>query len=338
VTSPPHREGLSEYGYKQSMNIGAGIAFGLVAALCWGVADFCARGSSRTGGTFLTLFYVEIIATLGMLALNLPLGLISFAHATSGMVALAIVINLAILGGAVLLYRAFAIGTLSLVSPIAASFAAITALLSLLGGEQANPLQLVGIVLTVVGVTVASTVPASSADNAEAHGPKASGRAGRWRLAPGLVEALGAMLIFGVCYWALRFPVAALGGTTTVFIAKLADTVVVVLIALAGLLLYRLRGHTHKDGATERASWYVIRRPARAFWPWVVGVALLDTAANVAYNIGITVSLTAVVSVISSLFSAVTVLLAWVFLRERLARWQWAGVGAILVGIVLVSA
>ena len=319
------------------MNIGAGIAFGLVAALCWGVADFCARGSSRTGGTFLTLFYVEIIATLGMLALNLPLGLISFAHATPGMVALAIVINLAILGGAALLYRAFAIGTLSLVSPIAASFAAVTALLSLLTGERANPLQLVGIVLTVVGVTVASTVPASSADNAEANMSKGQAAVGRWRMAPGLVEALGAMLVFGVCYWALRFPVAALGGTTTVFIAKLADMVVLMLIAAVGLLVHRLRGwRIRAKGAG--VPWYVIGKPAGVFWPWVVGVAVLDTAANVAYNLGITVSLTAVVSVISSLFSAVTVLLAWVFLRERLARWQWAGVGAILVGILLVSA
>ena len=77
----------------------------LVLRLVWwrrsaGASPIFARGSSRTGGTFLTLFYVEIIATLGMLALNLPLGLISFAHATPGMVALAIVINLAILGGA----------------------------------------------------------------------------------------------------------------------------------------------------------------------------------------------------------------------------------------------
>ena len=318
------------------MNIGAGIAFGLVAALCWGVADFCARGSSRTGGTFLTLFYVEIIATLGMLALNLPLGLISFARATPGMVALAIVINLAILGGAALLYRAFAIGTLSLVSPIAASFAAVTAMLALVSGERANLLQLVGIALTVVGVTVVSTVPASSTD-ADMHKMADAPHAGRWRMAPGLVEALGAMLIFGVCYWALRFPVAGLGGTTTVFIAKLADTVVVMLIALAGLLVYRLRGHARLDGPSKHVPWYVIRRPARAFWPWVLGVALLDTAANVAYNVGITVSLTTVVSVISSLFSAVTVLLAWVFLRERLARLQWAGVGAILVGILFVS-
>ncbi len=319
------------------MNIGAGIVFGLVAALCWGVADFCARGSSRTGGTFLTLFYVEIIATLGMLALNLPLGLISFAHATPGNVALAIVINLAILGGAALLYRAFAIGTLSLVSPIAASFAAVTALLALLNGEQANPLQLVGIVMTVAGVTVASTAPASTTDNAEQRAKAAALHVGRWRLAPGLVEALGAMLVFGICYWTLRFPVAALGGTTTVFISKVADMVVLTLIALVGLVLYRLRSRGSRERRSGSAPWYVIRRPARSFWLWVVPVALLDTAANVAYNLGITVSLIAVVSVISSLFSAVTVLMAWVFLRERLARWQWAGVGAILVGIALVS-
>ena len=322
------------------MNIGGGIAFGLVAALCWGVADFCARGSARTGGTFLTLFYVEILATLGMLLLNLPLGLISFAHATPGMVAPAVVINLAILGGAALLYRAFAIGTLSIVSPIAASFAALTALLSLLTGERAHAPQLLGIALTVAGVTLASAVPAATTDGADSHEAKATmpvmPARRRWGLAPGLVEALGAMAVFGVCYWALRYPVAQLGGVTTVFIAKVADMVVVLLIALAGWALYRLR-RRGRTAAREGVPWYVIHMPAPPFWLWAVAVAVLDTAANVAYNLGITISLTAVVSVISSLFSAVTVLLAWLFLRERLARWQWAGVAAILVGIALVS-
>ncbi|HET9979525.1 MAG TPA: DMT family transporter [Ktedonobacterales bacterium] len=321
------------------MNIGSGIAFGLVAALCWGVADFCARGSSRSGGTFLTLFYVEIIATLGMLLVNLPLGLISFAHATLGMVALAVVINLAILVGATLLYRAFAIGTLSIVSPVAASFAALTALLSLLTGERAHAPQLLGIALTVAGVTLASTVPSSAASGgAETHEAKAATTArGHRGLAPGLVEALSAMVVFGVCYWALRYPVAALGGVTVVFISKVADMVVMLLIAGAGLALYRMRTRGKPDTQENSAPWYVIHKPAPSFWLWVIGVALLDTAANVAYNLGITISLTAVVSVISSLFSAVTVLLAWVFLRERLARWQWAGVAAILVGIALVS-
>ena len=322
------------------MNIGGGIAFGLVAALCWGVADFCARGSSRSGGTFLTLFYVEIIATAGLLLLNAPLRLISFAHAAPGMVALAVVVNLAILAGAALLYRAFAIGTLSIVSPVAASFAALTALLSLLTGERAHALQLLGIALTVAGVTLASTVPAATTDAAESFEAKVGAAAHdgrRRRLAPGLVEALSAMVIFGVCYWALRYPVAALGGVTVVFISKVADMTILLLIALTGWALHRLRARSGAATASS-APWYVIRRPASSsFWFWVIGVALLDTAANIAYNLGITISLTAVVSVISSLFSAVTVLLAWVFLRERLARWQWAGVATILVGIMLVS-
>lgn len=318
------------------MNIGSGIAFGLVAALFWGVADFCARGSSRTGGTFLTLFYVEIIATFGLL-LTIPFGLISFAHATPDIVALAILINWAILGGAALLYRAFAIGTLSLISPIAASFAAVTAVLALLTGERANPLQLVGIVLTVAGVTLASTVPATTADSAEDYARKAAMPARRRQLAPGLVEALLAMLIFGVCYWALRYPVSALGGSTTVFISKVADMVLLFAIALVGLLVNRLRGRRSASTLNEHAPWYALRKPPRAFWLWMLPVAIFDTSANIAYNLGISTSLTAVVSVISSLFSAVTVLMAWVFLRERLARWQWVGVAAILAGIALVS-
>ena len=41
--------------------------------------------------------------------------------------------------------------------------------------------------------------------------------------------------------------------------------------------------------------------------------------------------------VIGSLFSAVTVFLAWIVLRERLERTQWLGIFLIFIGIVLVS-
>jgi uncharacterized membrane protein len=45
----------------------------------------------------------------------------------------------------------------------------------------------------------------------------------------------------------------------------------------------------------------------------------------------------AVVTVIGSLFSAVTVFLAGIVLRERLERTQWLGIFLIFIGIVLVS-
>ena len=150
-------------------------------------------------------------------------------------------------------------------------------------------------------------------------------------LAPGLVEALGALLLFGVGYWALRYVVGPLGGYTTAFIGKAADLVALAVFGLTASLILARRA------PGRAASFQIAARPAPRFLLWVVPNALLDTAANVAYNLGIAGSLTSIVSVISSLFAAVTVLLAWIFLHERLTRWQWLGIAAIFAGVALVS-
>lgn len=318
-----------------------GILFGLVAALCWGTADYCARFAARAGGTYRTLLYIQVVAVLALLAAGLPTGLLRLAHLSAAVVLLTAGIQLVIMLGAALLYRAFAIGTLALVSPIAASYAALTALLSLLSGEHPAVPQLLGIALTLCGVVLASTVsshpkPAFSqsapSPASVAPLPAAVGRGwGRGPLAPGLVEALGALLLFGVGYWALRFVVGPLGGYTTAFVGKAADLVALVVFGLVASRVLARR-------APARAVVYqVATRPARLFLFWVIPNALLDTAANVAYNLGIAGSLTSIVSVISSLFAAVTVLLAWIFLRERLTRWQWLGVAVIFAGVALVS-
>jgi drug/metabolite transporter (DMT)-like permease len=41
--------------------------------------------------------------------------------------------------------------------------------------------------------------------------------------------------------------------------------------------------------------------------------------------------------VLSSLYGAVTVALAAIFLREHISRWQWAGIVSIFAGIYLIS-
>jgi drug/metabolite transporter (DMT)-like permease len=80
-----------------------------------------------------------------------------------------------------------------------------------------------------------------------------------------------------------------------------------------------------------------IERPTGA-WGWVIGIAVFDSGAFAAYNAGVAGALTSVVSVICSLYSAVTMLLAFVFLRERLSVFQWAAVGLVFLGIAMVSA
>jgi drug/metabolite transporter (DMT)-like permease len=80
----------------------------------------------------------------------------------------------------------------------------------------------------------------------------------------------------------------------------------------------------------------IVLLPAGLRWR-LCWIATLSTVAFIAFNVGTQVANTAIVAPLSSLSSAVTVLLAWLLLRDRLALWQWVGVAIILSGVVLVS-
>jgi drug/metabolite transporter (DMT)-like permease len=63
----------------------------------------------------------------------------------------------------------------------------------------------------------------------------------------------------------------------------------------------------------------------------------LDTAAFALSNLGMRIEQVAVVSVLGSLYGAVTVALAAAFLKERIAPMQWTGIAAIFLGVALMN-
>ncbi len=308
-----------------------GVALGLLAAVCWGVADFCIRGATQAAGTFRTLYFDQFVALLFLGVAIAPWYPLTLKSVAPVWILAAAGLNLVILAGAALLYRAFAIGSLSVISPIAASFGAIVTALALLSGEQPNPAQLTGIVITLVGVTLAGT----HTGGRHSHAARASRQ--RLRLAKGVLEALLATAIFGVTYWALRFVTPVVGGAQVALIGKITDLTALTLI-LAGAWVWRRAPGRAGLAQQEVVAVSVAFAPRDwRFWAWIIPAGALDISANIAYNIGVAIALTSIVVTISSLFSAITVLLAWFFLRERLSRWQWLGVALILSGIVLVN-
>jgi drug/metabolite transporter (DMT)-like permease len=64
---------------------------------------------------------------------------------------------------------------------------------------------------------------------------------------------------------------------------------------------------------------------------------LFDTIAFCASAAGYTLAPVTPVSVRASLYSAITIPLAWLFLRQPLTRPQWAGIAFILAGVILTS-
>jgi drug/metabolite transporter (DMT)-like permease len=292
-----------------------GILLGLVTALCWGSADLFARFATRRIGTFRTMLYMQICGFC-LLTLVMPrLG--GWGHLFDGTGwqpwAWGILAGVLNTSSTLALYRSFEIGKLSIVAPISACYPVLTMLLSALTGERLTLLRLFGLVLTIVGVIL---VARGEQTPDEANLINENTQPAKKHLGVGwaLFSAFG----FGIMFWLLGLRVVPLlGSSPSVWVIRLTSVAATALVMLVA----------------RQSRALPLRRDA----PWILGVGLLDTSAYVFNNYGMMHEQTSVVSVLASLYGAVTVALAALFLREKVSGSQWLGIVAIFIGILLIS-
>jgi drug/metabolite transporter (DMT)-like permease len=292
-----------------------GILLGLVTALCWGSADLFARFATRRLGTFRTMLYMQACGCL-LLTLVMPqLGGWGHLADGSGWRPWAWGISVGCLNtvSTLALYRSFEIGKMSIVAPLSASYPVLTLLFSILAGERLTLVRIAGIILTIVGVVLVASGEEIPEDanllDEKAHPGKQNLGVG-WAL----LSAIG----FGVMFWLLGIRVVpALGAAPSVWTIRATSV-------CATLLVILLTRHSTAP-------------PSKKDVPWIFAVGLLDTSAYVFNNYGMQHEQVAVVSVLASLYGAVTVALAAILLREHISRSQWLGVTAIFAGVVLIS-
>ena len=202
--------------------------------------------------------------------------------------------------GLVAFYRGMAAGAMSVVVPLAAVAAAIPVIWGLAQGDRVSFLQELGFVAALGGGLMTSL---------ERRGDRA-------RFASGTGWAVLALLGFG-CYY---IPLHA-SATHDWLWPSLIFRAVSVTLAWAALLLSRQRV-----------------RGVRSHLAALAAIGLLDTGGNTLFAAASSShGLLSVVSVLGSLYPAVTVLLARFVLRERVERTQDLSVLVTLVGVVLIS-
>ncbi len=288
------------------------ILAGLGGMLGWGLADFFAKKTIDTIGDITTLTWAHICGSIVILALLIihvvTTGIGGLPHSASTWVGLA---GFGVLQGIVylLVYRAFAKGKVSVLNPIFASYSGVAALfIVVLFGERLGVVRGFALVLIFLSVLVLSF-----------EGKPVSLRKLKLAATPGLGEiVLATILASG---WTVGWDRFVRNHDWLMYAAMM---YVAMTLAI---------------GALAVAQGTQLRLKTREMWPYLFLIGLTEVGAYVSISLGFGRSNhAAVVALLSGSFSVPTIILARLFLGERINKYQFGGIVAIIAGIALIAA
>jgi drug/metabolite transporter (DMT)-like permease len=215
---------------------------------------------------------------------------------------------LGLLGGVVIVsalaafYRGMAIGPVSIVATLASLGAIVPLVGGLAQGDDPTAIQLAGACVAIGGVVLVSRRPGGSG---------VGERIGRTALGLGLAAAIGIGAAF------LLIDSAAADEPTWAIVALRVGGISTLVVAAAVV---------RPEIAVDRGS-----------LPVLAAIGVLEITANLLFAVATNHGLISLVSIAGSLYAAVTVVLAWVVLGERLARSQRFGVVLALAGVAAIA-
>ncbi len=276
-----------------------GALLGLMAALAYGISDFGAGLASRR---FAPGPVAAIAQTCGLLTAALALLVFPGVGPTGAVLGWGAISGLGSTLGTLALYRGLSVGRMSVVATLSAVLTAvIPAVVGLASGEHLSVPAEVGIAIAVPAIGLVSW-----------HGQVDEGNAPRAAVAYGVLAGLG---------FALLFIALSQAGTRSGAWPLLPGQAVSVLLVAPFAL--------HSLASTGK--------PSLSAGALTVGAGVLSGTANLLFLAATGRGQLAVVAVLTSLYPAVTVVLARAFLAERWTRLQAIGLLTAAASVALVS-
>jgi drug/metabolite transporter (DMT)-like permease len=281
----------------------ATVLFGLAASLSWGSGDFCGGLASRRLNATLVVIAAYSVGFVLMIGLAL-----AWREALPSPLDILWGVLGGLAGGLglMLFYSALAVGRMGIVAPTSATLTAgLPVLFSIVTQGAPSLLQIGGFVAALCAVIMISSPEREK---------------GRPR---GLWLALLAGCCFG-CFFILISRVSSHAVFWPLAVARLSS--VLLLLVLAFFSKKRAQEHASAKGT----FW-------RTLLPLILGSGIMDAFGNAFFVLSSHSGRLDVASVLSSLYPAVTTLLAALLLRERVNRLQGLGILLALIAIPLIS-
>jgi len=278
------------------------IAMALGSSLFWGLSDYLGGVRSRIFPVpvVLAMMYGSSLVVMAMFVGARGEGPPGTEPILAGLCAG--LFGIAALG---CFYRALAIGTMSIVAPIASTGVSIPVLVGLATGDAPGLVRAAGLGLAVVGIVCASREDDGGATDLREQ-----------RLSVGLAIVAG--IGFG-SYFVLAEFASGEGVGWALLLSRVSALPLIGAFAFVAL---------RRGGLRPRPRDLAV----------LAGIGMLDLGANLFYNHATTIGELSSVAVASSLYPVTTVLMAAILLGERVQGVQRVGVVVALAGVVMIAA
>ena len=273
------------------------LELGLLAAICWGFHDVCVRFISQKTPISACIFIVLIVGLIFHIGLMIPAKEITIISKVAFLYATLAGVSFVI--ASFCLYFAFKRGPVKLVAPLIASYPILSISWAIWIGTSVTKLQILAVLAIIFGVSVVAIL----SDNSEEQIPPI-GRT--------IVLSLIAASAFA-CTFATGQAAAELSPHMSVTLVTRIISILlcIIIIYFAGLEFW----------------------PGTSAIPWLIAMGCADGIALWCVFSAGALENPEYASVTSSIFGLITILLAWVFLKERMTTMQWIGCIITFLGV-----
>lgn len=281
------------------------VFLGTAAALCWGMLDFLAGNTGRRIGP---LPVTAAVTLFGFVLISL--WLLAFGELPTllrGDVWWPAVAGIGVALATLFLFTAITSGPISLAVPVAMSYPATSVLLGAFLGSIPSLTQLAFVALILIGALLVAGGESGSAEVEETPG--------RWRRT--ITFAILAHLTFVVGVFAGQKSALLFDEIQSVWISRLAGAAIILPLMFARPAPIR---------------------PQIPYLPVLAVMGLLDVFAITLLFAAGKSAQPELANVCATASGAITIVLAWIFLHEKIAYLRWIGIAATFFGIAALSA
>jgi bacterial/archaeal transporter family protein len=281
------------------------ILLGIGGMLGWGIYDFLGGVFAKQIGSFKSLFWSQLAGLISIFLLAIVFK--SSVNVPILVIILSPIAAILYSAGYLFFFKGFEIGNVSIIAATMNLWAVFTMLFAFMFmGQRLSAIQTSGVVMIIFGATLASLNWSEIRNQ-------------RFQLSAGVKEAVLGAFFFGVFWNFSEIISEKVGWLLSTLLIKFG---IILFLLIFSLLLKHEIGLTKIPTKTK----YII-----------LFMGVIEAGAVALINYGLTIGDAILITPIASALSIVTILLAIIFLKDKVAKIQGLGIITAIVGIIVTA-